>query len=166
MHSHGVLEYRSASAETVRRTSRTIELIAAPAESPTRIYEPRRSYVETFARNAFAGEERRAHRIKVNRDHDLKRTVGVTQRLDPSDPRGLVAELKISRTPLGDETLELAADKVLDASVSFGVAPGGEQWTDGRTRRRITKAFLAHIALVPDPAYESANIIDVRSLAV
>jgi HK97 family phage prohead protease len=165
MRSHGLLEYRSASTDTVSRHGRTIELVACPAEQPALIHEPGRNYTEVFTRNAFAGEEKRVDRIRVNRDHDRQRTIGRTLRLDPDDQRGLVAELHIANTELGNETLALAADHCLDASVAFGIAPGGEQWSDGRTRRRITRAFLDHIALVPDPAYEGANIIDVRSYA-
>jgi phage head maturation protease len=36
-------------------------------------------------------------------------------------------------------------------------------WSDNRTRRRIARAWLGHIALVPDPAYEDANVLDVRN---
>ena len=41
--------------------------------------------------------------------------------------RGLVAELQIAKTLLGDETLALADDRCLDASVGFGVHPDGER---------------------------------------
>ena len=42
--------------------------------------------------------------------------------------------------------------------------PGGEVW-ETRSRRRLTKAWLGHIAMVPDPAYETANVLAVRSQA-
>ena len=65
-----------------------------------------------------------------------------------------MAELHIARTPLGDETLGLAADQALEASVGFAVMAGGEQWLEQRTRRRLTRCFLDHIAMVPEGAYE------------
>jgi hypothetical protein len=38
----------------------------------------------------------------------------------------------------------------------------GEQW-EGRSRRRITRAWLGHVAFVPEPAYEGARVLAVRS---
>ena len=60
-----------------------------------------------FMRGAFDGIQRRPNRIKVNRDHNLERTVGKAVAFHPSRDEGLVAEVKISRTLLGDETLSL-----------------------------------------------------------
>jgi phage head maturation protease len=70
--------------------------------------------------------------------------------------------LRISRTPLGDETLELADDGVLDASIGFAPMVDGVRWNT-RTARTITRAFLHHIALVPYPAYKGANVLAVRA---
>jgi hypothetical protein len=39
--------------------------------------------------------------------------------------------------------------------------PGGEHW-ETRNRVRIRKAWLGHIALVPEPAYEGARVLAVR----
>ena len=72
-----------------------------------------------------------------------------------------MAELKISNTPLGDETLTLAADEVLDASAGYLPLPGGEKWLT-RSSVRILKGWLGHIALVPEPAYEGARVLAVR----
>jgi phage head maturation protease len=58
--------------------------------------------------------------------------------------------------------LALAADDCLDASAGFRVLPGGETW-EGRSRRRIVKAWLDHIALTPDPAYTDARVLAVRN---
>jgi HK97 family phage prohead protease len=160
------LQLRTAATSDVRYHDRVVELVAAPYETPTVVYEPGRRYEETFAYAAFRGEERRADRIKVLRDHRHERAVGRTIRLDPYDQRGLIAELRISKTPLGDETLELAADGVLDASVGFGVNANGERWDNTRTRKRVTSAFLDHIGLVPLPAYETANVLSARTGAL
>jgi phage head maturation protease len=64
---------------------------------------------------------------------------------------------------LGDETLQLADDGVLGASVGMAVRPADQVWSAGRSRRRIAKAFLDHIALVPNPAYQGAEVLAVRS---
>jgi phage head maturation protease len=64
---------------------------------------------------------------------------------------------------LGDETLTLANDGLLDASAGFmPLGPDGEQW-EGTNRRRIQKAYLAHVAFVPEPAYQGARVLSVRS---
>ena len=103
----------------------------------------------------------RANRVKVNRDRDYQRTIGRAVGLHPSRTEGLVAELRIAKTALGDETLALADDHSLEGSVGFAVMPGGERWLEGRSRRRLERLFLEHIAMVPEGAYD-AQVIDVR----
>ncbi len=39
---------------------------------------------------------------------------------------------------------------------------GGEQWLEQRSRRRLTRCFLDHIALVPEGAYEG-RVLSVRA---
>jgi len=48
-----------------------------------------------------------------------------------------------------------------DASAGFLPMPGGEKW-EGRSLRRLSKLWLGHIAMTPDPAYESAQVLAVR----
>jgi uncharacterized protein len=142
---------------------RTVTVLAVPYDTPADIVDPDgREYSERFARGAFNGVQSRTGRIKVNRDHDTHRPVGRALELHPSRAEGLVAELRISATALGDETLALADDGVLDASISFALKPGDVDWAPGRRGRTIRRAFLDHIALVADPAYETANVLDVR----
>ena len=118
-------------------------VVAVPYDEETRVPYRGRWVVETIAPGAFDGVERRANRVKVNLAHEVEAVLGRAVALRPSDPRGLVAELRISKTPKGDDVLELAADGALDASIGFAPMPGGEQWLDGgRTRRRITRAYL------------------------
>ena len=40
--------------------------------------------------------------------------------------------------------------------------PGGEEWSEDRSLRRITKAWLHHLALTADPAYDGARVLEVR----
>jgi phage head maturation protease len=157
------LELRSAPTLDVHEHRRVIEVLAAPLNDEAAVIIGGRVVGERFARGCFAGDEHRVDRVKANRDHSPERTVGKAVRIDPYSALGCVAELRIAKTLLGDETLALAEDKVLDCSVGFRVKPGGETWDAQRTRRQVTKGELDHIALVPDPAYTAANILSVRN---
>lgn len=160
------VEFRSTSQFEVHWAERIIELCAMPYDRDAIAVVHNRTIVESCAPGAYAGVERRANRIKVNRDHDLQRTVGRAVALHPSRTEGLVTELRIAKTPLGDETLALADDQSLEASVGFAVMPGGERWLEGRNRRRLERLFLDHIAMVPEAAYEPVGAIAVRSAAL
>lgn len=159
------LEYRKAGAMSVRHPERIIELVAVPYDEEALVPYRGRYIRETIAPGAFDGVERRANRVKVNLAHDVEAVLGRAVALHPERPQGLVAELRISRTPKGDDMLELAADGAIDASVGFAPMPGGESYNAERTVRRITRAYLGHIALTGDPAYEGANVLAVRSAA-
>lgn len=146
---------------------RTIELVVMPYEEETVVEHPQRpgvAVVEVCSRGAYDGIERRANRIKVNRDHRDDRICGRALTLMPSRTEGLVGRLKIARTTLGDETLELAADDCLDASAGFRPMDGGITW-ETRSRCRLTKCFLGHVALVGEGAYVGAKVLAVREAA-
>lgn len=156
------LRFRAAKLADVNFPRRVIELIVTPYDQETLVPHQGRMVTELFERGAYAGIERRANRIRANRDHDPARTVGRALALHPSREEGLVAELRIAKTELGDETLELAADECLDASAGYLPMADGEHW-ETRNRVRIRKAWLGHIALVPEPAYDGARVLAVRS---
>jgi phage head maturation protease len=162
MRPRALVECRSAAAETVNvdRSSRTVTVVAVPFESPTAVMFRGAIWTETFAAGAFQGigTERP---VRANRDHDRGCTCGGVVRFDAVDPRGLVAEIRIARTPLGDETLALATDDCLSASVAFGVPTGGELLDHRARTRRITRAVLDHVSLVSDPAYAGASVLAV-----
>ena len=158
----GELWFRSSQLVDVSFAERTIELIVVPKETPTLVGYQGRMVHESIVRGAFAGIERRANRVRVNREHERLQTIGRAVRFHPSRDEGLVSEVKIAKTPLGDETLELAADGCLDASAGFMPMPGGMEWLD-RSAYRISKAWLGHIAMTAEPAYEGARVLAVRS---
>ena len=159
----GELLFRSAQVVDVSFPERTIEMIVTPYEEETLADWKGRMVKEIFARGAFEGIQRRPNRIKVYRDHvDSRSVVGKAVALHPSRDEGLVAEVKISDTDLGTETLTLAEDGVLGASAGYLPMPGGEKWLT-RSSVRILKGWLGHIALVPEPAYEGAQVLAVRS---
>lgn len=162
------VEFRAAPAVVdVRFGERIIEHVVVPYNfEGVGEYPPNsgRHILETVLPGAFDGIERRANRVKSNRDHDFTRSVGRSVALHPSRSEGLVSETRIAKTPLGDETLELVDEGVLEASVGMAVMPSWHELLDNRTRRRIHKAFLDHIAWVPNPAYEGGvPVLDLRS---
>lgn len=159
------IEYRSTGDLAVDWTERVITLVAMPYDVDAAVVVHGRAVKESCAPSAFDGVERRANRVKVNRDHDYQRTIGRAVALHPSRVEGLVTELRIAKTPLGDETLALADDHSLEASVGFAVLPGGERWLEGRSRRRLERVYLDHIAMVPEGAYD-AQVLDVRGAPV
>jgi len=159
------LEYRQATVSGVSFPQRSIELVVMPYESETVVEHRGRLIREIVSRGAFGNIRAERHRVNVNRDHDLKRVVGRATAFHPDAEAGLVAEVRIARTPLGDETLQLADEEILDASAGFAIEAGGEKWEDGGGRRRITRAWLGHIAMTPDPAYRDARVLAVRGSA-
>ena len=155
------VEHRAAEVVAVSFPERTIEIVVMPYEREAVVKHEGRIVREVCSRGAYDGIERRANRVRVNRDHDVTRTVGRAVAFHPSREVGLVADLKIARTDLGEETLALADEGLLDASAGFAPMPGGVKW-EGRSLRRLTKVWLAHIAMTPDPAYVDAQVLAVR----
>lgn len=153
---------RSAKVVDVSFPERTVDLVVLPYDDPITVPWQGRKVQETIARGAFDGIARRANRVRVNRDHDLARTVGRAVAFHPNRTEGLVAEVRIAQTPLGDETLTLLADGDLDASAGFLPMDGGMKWT-ARNAYTITRGWLRHIALTPEPAYENAGVLAIRS---
>lgn len=156
-------EWLTRAAETigVDYPNRMVELIVMPYNERAMVPFRGRVVAEEIAPGAFDGIEKRANRVRVNRDHDVRRTVGRAVAFYPARPEGLVGRVKISRTELGDETLELAHDGNLDASAAFLPMGDATQWLD-RNTVRYSKCWLGHIALTPEPAYEGARVLAVR----
>jgi HK97 family phage prohead protease len=160
----GPIEIRSAASVDVAPDGRTIELIAVPYNSETVVEYRGRQIVETISNTAFARVNMQPNRdrIRAFRDHDMRKVVGRVSHLEPFDPVGLRAEIRVSHTQLGDETLALADDGIIDASIAFAIPDAdGEDW-QGHNRRTVRRAWLDHIALVGNPAYVDARITGLR----
>lgn len=160
------VEFRSANVAGVNFAQRLIEVIAVPWDQEAPVEYRGEMWLERFIKGAFDGIEKRAGRVRVNRDHDGRRTVGKVASFYPSRDEGLVAQVRVAPTPLGDETLALADEDCLGASVGFAVR-GRDQELNRRAlpmqARVIRRAFMDHLAFVPDPAYEGAGVLSVRS---
>lgn len=150
----------------VRFKDRVIEAIVVPYDQETRAPWPpsTRDHLiwESVAPGAFNGVERRAGSMWANRSHDRERRVGRVIALHPSRQEGLVAEVKIGRHSEGQDVLEMADEGLIDVSIGMAPMPDGQVWTENRTRRRITRAYVDHVAFTGDPAYPGAQVLSVR----
>jgi HK97 family phage prohead protease len=154
------VEIRSAVVQGVDFAERVIELIVVPYDEETVIEYRGKVLRESVAPGAFLGIEDRGDHVTANREHDYARTFGKAVDYRHDNPVGLIARVKVSETPLGDETLRLADDGVLKGSVGMVVRRSDQVIKDGL--RRIKRGFLDHIALVPNPAYRGAGVLAVR----
>jgi len=102
------------------------------------------------------------HRVRANRDHNKARTIGKVVHFWPDRVEGLVADVRIARTDLGEETLALADDDCISASVGFGVRPSDQKLERRTMTRRIKNAYLDHLSFVESPAYVGARVLSVR----
>lgn len=153
---------------------RIITVLAVPYEHPTLVPYRKEVYSEVFSRSAFNGIESQNRKIPATAaleipapNHAGGRLVGRVIKSDPYGQDGLVSEIKISRTPQGDDTLELAADEALWPSIGFMVKnPKFDEELDRyKKTRRVNRAFLDHLAFVGQPAYDGAKILAMRSQA-
>jgi phage head maturation protease len=162
----GPIEFRSSNVAGVNFPDRLIEVIAVPYDEEAPVEYRGEMWRERFLRGAFDGIETRTRSTRVNREHQKAYTVGKVAQFWPSRSEGLVAVVRIAPTTLGDETLALADEDCLGASVGFA-ARGRDQEFDRRSRTRIIKrAFVDHLALTADEAYLGAGVLSVRSASL
>lgn len=154
------VEHRQAAVVDVDFAERVIEVIAVPYDQETVVMYRGQPVRESVAPGAFDGIDQRGDHVTANRDHNYERTIGRVVGYRTDDPRGLVAQLRVSDTELGTETLRLAADGVLKASVGMVVRRSDQIVKNGL--RRIKRAFLDHVSMVPNPAYIGADVLTVR----
>ena len=159
----GPVEIRAARIDAVGYPERTVDLVVVPYEEWAMV-ETRdgRMVEESFEPGAFGAIRNRARKFLVNMEHDPARWVGTVLDLDPDHTRGLRSTIKIRRSPEGDQALDDAADGLLGASIGFAALDRDIVW-ETRSRRRIRKAFLDHIALTATPCYVGAEVLELRS---
>lgn len=154
------IEFRRAQTGAVDFAERTIEVRVMPYGEEISVEFQGKPIRERVEPGSFKRIDPASARITVNRDHDYTRTVGRLAELRDEDT-GAEGVMKISNTPLGDETLQLAQDRVLGASVAMAVARSGMEVRNG-LRRIFRVDVLDHVALLPNPAYAGAEVLDVR----
>jgi HK97 family phage prohead protease len=139
---------------------RTVFGLAVPYNAPTRIDD---SLVEQFSRGAFNHQLRAPGRVKFAREHVLLggSLIGAATLLR-DDASGLYGEWRVSKTPAGDETLELIRDGALDQLSIMFRERQNRRLSGGVTDR--VKADLAEVAVVMQGAYgDLAMAAGVRS---
>lgn len=158
------VEFRESSVADVNRAQRRIEVIAVPYNEEGLVEYRGELWRESFDPGAFVGIETRSDPKKVlaNIEHDRRRTIGKVINWWPSRPEGLVAEVKVAKTPLGDETLALAEEDVVSASIGFAARGRDQQFDRRAMTRRILRAFADHLAFTTVPTYAGASVLNVR----
>lgn len=165
-----VVELRSATISEVKYPERIVTVFAVPYESASRpgtVVFRGRQYTEVFARGAFKGVESRNGKVRVNREHRRGDTVGKVETFHDTH-EGLIADLKIVKSPAGDEVLALADEDMISPSIGFAIQKGSDQQLDTRSdppTRYIHRAFVDHMGLVEDPAYGATGVLSVRNLS-
>ena len=116
---------------------------------------------ERVLRGAFTKSAReQAGRLKLFRDHDHARPVGVARRINVRHPDGLWAEFKLGDGDrYADVRDELSQGLLTDLSMGFRSVQE-RRGTDGA--REITEAQLFEVSLVPIGAYPGARVLALR----
>ena len=143
---------------------RIIDLIAVPWDEEAEVPWKGEWWRESFQRGAFDGIEAHAGRVRVNREHVAGDTVGKVVGFEPSHKVGLWTRTKIAATLRGDETLALAEEDMISASVGYRIEKHADVEVNKRTMtRRVLRAFLDHLSMVEAPAYKGAQVLAVRA---
>ena len=154
---------RNSTLTDVDASKRQIDLIAVPWDQEARVFWRDDWWTEVFKRGAFEGIEQRAGDVRVNREHIKGKTVGKIEAFDPNHADGLWARVKVVKGPTGDEVLNLAEDDMISASVGYKASKPTDVQIDKPARRRtVLNAWLDHLGLVEDPAYDGARVLTVR----
>jgi HK97 family phage prohead protease len=142
---------------------RLIDIIAVPWGQEARVFWRGDFWTETFERGAFKNVAALAGKVRVNREHRKGDTVGKVIEFNPDDERGLFARVKVVNGPKGDELLHLAADDMVSASIGYKTNKASDVVLNKETKtRRVLDAFLDHLGMVEDPAFDGARVLAVR----
>lgn len=149
-------------AEDVDFKERIIDVIAVPWDEEAEIIWRGEPWREVFERGAFNEAIQNSVRIPVNREHVRGDTVGrIVNMVD--EPRGLLASVRVAKTSRGDDTLQLASEGMLGASVGYFLRKMSDVLLDKRSMmRRVRRAFLEHLSMVESPAFAGAETVAVR----
>ena len=154
---------RAAVVAEVDARQRLIDVLAVPWNEPAQVFWRGEIWTEVFHRGAFDGVEERAGRIRVNREHTKGATVGKIVDLDPHNETGLTAQVKIIKSPAGDEIMALADEDATSVSIGYRANKPSDVRLNKRGKlREVFGAFLDHLSFVEDPTWDSAKVLAVR----
>lgn len=157
------IELRSAEITDLKEAQRIVTVIVAPYEQETPVMWRGEVWTEQFERSAWDNlKKMRPDRVRANRAHDRSKTCGRAVKFNPNDSRGLIADIYLAKTQLGEDTLELCRENCLSVSAGFGALPQDQDIDRAAKSRRIKSAYLDHISFVEDPAYPGAEVLEVR----
>lgn len=159
--------WRSSTIADVDTRKRQIDLIAVPWDQEADVLWRGEIWREVFKRGSFGtlqtdlAEHRR--KILVNREHVKGDTVGKLEAVDPDHPEGLWARVKIFSTARGDDTLTLADEDGIGASVGYRAEKSSDVRVDRPSRlRTVLNAWLDHLGMVEDPTWSGARVLATR----
>jgi HK97 family phage prohead protease len=131
---------------------RTVDGILVPYDVEQEIRSE--GIVEVFRAGAFRNQLASPGKVRYTREHWTQggQVIGRATELR-EDAKGLRGTLRVSKTQLGDETLELIRDGALDElSIGFRSGPRGSRRGTGNLVERVS-AHLIEVASVVAGAY-------------
>ena len=150
----------------VNSRQRIIDLIAVPWNQEAMVFWRGEMWKEVFRPQAFDDSIRnQSGKIRVNREHIKGRTIGKIIEFDPNHQDGLFARVKIVKGLEGDQVLDLAEEDMISASVGYTTQAPGDVILNKEAvpkTRTVVRAFLDHLAMVEDPAFDKAAVLAVR----
>jgi hypothetical protein len=152
----------------IRFTTDTIEVKAAEGEEGTRTIDAIAVPYNTFATvsdgtevSFLPGSLKFERAPRVFMFHDSTKVIGVVSETVDT-PDAMLASMKLARTLMADDALELAAMGAF--SVSVGVTPT-KSTIDAEGRLIVSEAEWQELSLVPTPAFAGATITRVAASA-
>lgn len=145
---------------------RTVHGIIVPWDTATRVYDALgptgrpAAYNEAVSRGAFPEAVANPQRVKFLGHHDKRTNPLGRASLLRDDAAGMYGEFRVSKTPAGDDVLELIRDGALDA-FSVGFIPTESVDRDGVFYR--TRGLLNETSIVTFGAYPDALVGGVRA---
>jgi HK97 family phage prohead protease len=147
----------------------TLEGLAAPFNSPTRIHERGRTFDEVIAPGAFHRTLNSADRVVMQYDHGQHPVFGSLPigRIDDmrETPAGLHVTARLNDSWMTEPIRSAIANgAVTGMSFRFSVPDGGDTWdrTGDIPKRTVNEVKLYELGPVTSPAYE-ATTVAVRS---
>lgn len=148
------IEDREVLIRAFNEESRTVEGIAVPYDEVTSATGG--AYKERFAQDSIVAEGD----IHLYYNHDKDLPIGKVLE-SRSTPEGFVVKAYISETSKGNDVYALVKDGTIN-KFSVGFAPIESSVEEGPTIVR-KKAKLVEVSLVPQPAYQGAEVTLVRN---